>query len=214
MSVRALIRTAILALPLAACASGGGAIRVSPPRGTTPASSFVQALYESGQDDEVVTRTTTRPVASDEVWFGAQSLLRTGRRTEASTQFQRLRDTADTDGFRRAAEVALARIENQPNAVEVARSAADTFPSDAFVLFEAGVTLAMLSDVGAAAQIFDAAIAVAPMFAHAYYQAGLAYSRGDRPDLTIARFETFVRLAPSAPERPQVDTILRAARGR
>ena len=93
-------------------------------------------------------------------------------------------------------------------------SDADRFPIDPVVQFEAGLTFAVLGTQDAAARSFDAATEAAPLLAYAYYQAGLAYSKLERPDLTVTRFETFVRLAPAAPERPQVESILRAARGR
>jgi len=203
-----------LILALAACASGGGGVRVNQPLGATPPASSVQALYESGRDDEAASRASATTVSSEDVWYGAHSLLRMGQRAEAGAQFTRLRDTASSPGFRRAAEVALARVNEQADAVSLAQAAVAEFPSEPHVQFEAGVTLALQGDLAAAARAFDAAINASPMLAYAYYQSGLAYSRLDRADLTVTRFEAFVRLAPSAPERAQVETILRTARGR
>jgi hypothetical protein len=65
-----------------------------------------------------------------------------------------------------------------------------------------------------AARVFDHCIDIAPTFAYAYYQAALTYDRLNRMDLMANRFDRFVRLAPNAPERPQVDTILRTVGGR
>jgi tetratricopeptide (TPR) repeat protein len=210
--------TAILGV-LAGCASGGGGIRISQPVEATPSlppssSASVQALYESGRDSEVVSRAAAPSVPSDDVWFGAQSLLRVGQRGEAVEQFRRLRDTAQSDAFRRAAEVALARLSEQPDALQIAQDAAAAFPSDPFVQFEAGIMFSFQGDAAQAALAFDAALTASPTLAYAHYHAGLNYSRADRPDMTVTRFETFIRLAPSAPERPQVESILRTARGR
>lgn len=66
-------------------------------------------------------------------------------------------------------------------------------------------------EFAAAAKAFDQCIAADPMQAYSYYHAGLAYYEIDRPDLMAARFETFIRLAPDAPERPQVEAILKTA---
>ncbi len=217
MTRRLPIASALLsALLVFGCASGGGRIGISQPEalGARPSAATLQALYESGRDDEVVSRAAAPTVRSEEVWFGAQSLLRIGQRVEAGEQFRRLRDTAESEAFRRAAEVALARVNQLPDALATAQAASAEFPNDAHVQFEAGITHALLGDMGTAALAFDAAITAAPMLAYAHYQSGLAYSRLNRPDLTVSRFETFVRLAPSAPERTQVETILRAARGR
>lgn len=198
------------------CASGGGSVRINQPEplGARPSATTLQALYESGRDDEVVTRAAAPSVRSEDVWFGAQSLLRIGQRVEAGEQFRRLRDMAESEAFRRTADVALARVNQQPDALATAQTASAEFPSDAHVQFEVGVTQALLGDMGTAAMAFDAAINAAPMLAYAYYQSGLAYSRLSRPDLTVSRFEAFVRLAPAAPERTQVEQILRTARGR
>ncbi len=211
--MRLLLGLCVSSMVLFGCASGGGSVRIGQPLGATPPASSIQALYESGRDDEVMSRVSSPSLRSDEVWFGAQSLLRVGQRAEATEQFRRLRDTGESDGFRRAADVALARVTGEPGAVQIAQAASAAFPADPFVQFEVGVTFALQGDMAGAAQAFDAAINAAPMLAHAYYQSGLAYSRLDRPDLTVARFETFVRLAPSSPERAQVESILRTARG-
>jgi tetratricopeptide (TPR) repeat protein len=69
-------------------------------------------------------------------------------------------------------------------------------------------------EFAAAAAAFDQCISVNPADAYTYYRAGLAYYEINRADLMVTRFESFVRLAPDAPERPEVESILRTARGR
>jgi len=69
-------------------------------------------------------------------------------------------------------------------------------------------------DFAAAAEAFDRCIQANPTLAYAYYRAGLAYYEIDRPDQMVNRFETFMRLAPDAPERPQVESILKATAAR
>ena len=64
----------------------------------------------------------------------------------------------------------------------------------------------------AAAATLDRCIAADPTRAYAYYQAGIAYRQIDRVDLMADRFETFVRLAPDAPERAQVQSVLQGLR--
>jgi predicted Zn-dependent protease len=210
--VKLIARLAVL-LVVAGCGSSGG-IRINPSPGAPPATALsVQALFESGRDQEVVDRAAPPGVRADDVWFGAQSLIRMGQPAEATEQYRRLRDTTGSEGFRRAADVAIARMDGRADAAQDARAAMAEFPADPFVQYEAGLTLVLQGDAAAGAQAFDAAINASPMFAYAYYQAGQAYSRLNRPDLTVARFETFVRLAPSAPERVQVESILRTARG-
>jgi tetratricopeptide (TPR) repeat protein len=69
-------------------------------------------------------------------------------------------------------------------------------------------------EFAAAAAAFDECIKAHPADAYTYYRAGLAYYEINRADLMVNRFESFVRLAPDAPERPEVESILRTARGR
>ena len=77
-----------------------------------------------------------------------------------------------------------------------------------------GVAAFERRDFAAAAAAFDECIKAQPTDAYNYYRAGLAYYEIDRADLMVNRFETFVKLAPDAPERPEVESILRTARGR
>ena len=65
-----------------------------------------------------------------------------------------------------------------------------------------------------AAAEFDRCAEADPTRAQAYYRAGLAYYEIGRTALMADRFETFVRLAPDAPERAQVESILRTVSGR
>ena len=52
------------------------------------------------------------------------------------------------------------------------------------------------------------------MPAYAHYYAGLSYYQAERIDLMAAFFESFLKLAPDAPERAQVESIMRTIRGR
>jgi len=77
-----------------------------------------------------------------------------------------------------------------------------------------GLVLFKRQDWGGAAAAFDRASMLQPTFAHAQYYAGLSHYRANRPDLMAARFERFLKLAPDAPERPEVQQIMRTIRGR
>ena len=56
----------------------------------------------------------------------------------------------------------------------------------------------------------DASIALKPDNAYAYYYAGLAYSALKRPDKMVQNFQTFLKLAPDAPEAGRVRSLLRS----
>lgn len=210
-------RFALLAVVtiVAACASRQGGRPVSSPPAAPTATASIQALYEAGRDDEVVDRIAAAAVTAvpADSWFAAQSRLRLGRRAEALDDLTRLSETASDAGVQFAARLAVARLNNDAVALERAR--ADAAASDSvFAQYELGLSYAVQNDFAAAERAFERCIDIAPTFAYAYYQSALAYERLNRMDLMANRFDRFVRLAPNAPERPQVDSILRTVGGR
>ena len=198
-------------LTFAACASSQGRTAVARPAEAPPPSS-IQALYESGEDREIVNRvknTGSGGVSGADRWFAAQSQLRLGLRNDAINDLAALSHTGDP-AVQVAAQLAIGRLTNDQSMLDQARTAAAAYPESLFVQYELGLSYAVRSDFASAARIFDACIAAAPTFAYAYYQSALAYQHLDRPDVMANRFDRFLRLAPNAPERPEVDSVLRA----
>ena len=101
-------------------------------------------------------------------------------------------------------DLAQALLRDNPEEIDRARETAAAFPADPFVQYQLGLAHARRNDMTAAAQAFDRCTQADPRFAYAYYSGGLAYDRLNRSDLAIARLEMFERLAPEAPERPEV----------
>jgi tetratricopeptide (TPR) repeat protein len=199
-----------------ACASGGGGaprpVASPPPR---PEGS-VQDLYESGRYAEVVSRVNAAPAAEagpEAVWLAAHSHLRLGQRDEAARGFQTLAATTGSPAWQAASQLALAGLAGGAEPLDQAMDAAGAFPGDWFVQYELGLARARRNDFAGAAEALDRSIETNPGFAYAYYHAGLAHNRLDRVDLMASRLETFLRLAPDAPERPEVEAILRTLRG-
>jgi tetratricopeptide (TPR) repeat protein len=204
---------ACLAAILGLAVACGGAARQAPATiAAPPAVLPVQTLYEAGRYEEVVAQASaTDPTA---LLFAAQSYVRLQRRDEASRQFARLREVGRTPAWQAVADLGLALLADDLAAIDRARAAAAAFDGDAFVQFELGTAHMRRNDFAAAARAFDRCAEISPRFAYAYYGAALAYNRLDRADLLVDRFETFLRLAGQAPERPEVESILRTARTR
>jgi tetratricopeptide (TPR) repeat protein len=80
--------------------------------------------------------------------------------------------------------------------------------------YQAGLLYGQLNDFVKAAAAFDKAAKRDPEFAYAHYHAGLSYYRMKRIDLMATHFESFLKLAPEAPERAEVESIMRTVRGR
>jgi tetratricopeptide (TPR) repeat protein len=82
------------------------------------------------------------------------------------------------------------------------------------VAYQTALVKAARMDWAGAAAEFERATQLQPMFAYAHYYAGLASSNIRRPDQVALHFEHFLNLAPNAPERPAVMSIMRTIRGR
>lgn len=198
-------------LMAAACASSSGRPVIATPASVSPAASF-QTLYESGEDREIVDRMAARvPEAGPAAdrWFAAQSKLRLGLHDDAVSDLTALTQRSDDPAMQVAAQLALGRLTNNETALREARAKAADYPANVFVQYELGVSYAMANDFVSAARAFDLCIDAAPMFAYGYYQSALTYQHLNRPDVMANRLDRFARLAPNAPERPQVDSILR-----
>jgi tetratricopeptide (TPR) repeat protein len=203
----------------AACGGGRSVPRAAPvpPDVSTPvADNSVQGLFESGRYAEVIDRVSTAAPAADveALWLAAHSYASLGQREQAERGFMELSMSTSDPAWQATSQLALAVIGGSAESIDAARQAARAFPTMWFVQYELGLADASRGDFNAAAQAFERVIESRPRFAYAYYQAGRAYNRIDRADLMAARFETFLRLAPEAPERTAVEGILRTIRGR
>ena len=195
-----------------ACASSQGPTGIARPA-EAPPSSTIQSLYESGEDRELVNRvksSTPTAVTGADRWFAAQSQLRLGLRNDAIDDLTALTRTDADPAVQVAAQLAIGRLTNDEGTLGQARAAAGAYPDSLFVQYELGLSYAVRNDFASAARSFDVCIATAPTFAYAYYQSALAYQHLDRPDIMANRFDRFVRLAPNAPERPEVESVLRS----
>jgi tetratricopeptide (TPR) repeat protein len=202
-----------------ACVGGGSTRRPVAIPGVAPAvtsaapSTSVQGLYESGRYQDVLTSVAAGDGSARALWFAAQSSLRLGQRDEAARRFTQLAQ-GGSPAWKVVSDLALALLSDNAGEIDRAREAAAAFPGDPFVQYQLGLAHARRNDMAAAAQAFDRSSQADPRFAYAYYGSGLTWDRLNRTDLVIARLEMFERLAPDAPERPEVASILQTVRNR
>jgi len=104
--------------------------------------------------------------------------------------------------------------DNVAQALEAASAAVALAPASFYPQYQLGLVKAKAEDWAGAADAFEKASQVDPTFAYAHYYAGIAYSRLKRADLEATHFDAFIRLAPDAPERLGVESIMRTLRGR
>jgi tetratricopeptide (TPR) repeat protein len=211
-----------LALVVGCSANGGRGLATIPressqaaPAAVTadPTIDSLQKTFESGRYQDVLDSLRGTTPSPEGFWFGAHSSLRLGQRDEAIRLFTELMTVDAVPGWRTVSDLALAQIHEDPDALDYLRASINgVFVSHPFVQFELGMAHAQRGDFTEAAAAFDRSADVNPRFAYAYYNAALMYDQLGRADLMVGRLETFVRLAPDAPERQQVQSILTTAR--
>jgi tetratricopeptide (TPR) repeat protein len=99
-------------------------------------------------------------------------------------------------------------------ALDAGTRAVGTNPGSFHANYQLGLVKAKMNDWAGAAEAFGRAAEIDPGFAYAHYYAGIANSRIKRADLTAVHLEQFLKLAPMAPERPAMESLMRTLRGR
>ena len=135
--------------------------------------------------------------------------------TRRSRTYRRLAELPDNDPWHFIGLSAQQLLEGQNDpAVESARRAVELAGDSPEAHYQLGLVLARREEWGEAATAFDRAGDIDPSNAYARYYGGLMHYRANRPDRMATRFEQFLKLAPEAPERPEVLSIMKTIRGR
>ncbi|MCA1586365.1 MAG: hypothetical protein LC791_16885, partial [Acidobacteria bacterium] len=82
-----------------------------------------------------------------------------------------------------------------------------------YAQYELGMAVAKQDDHGRAADAFARAAELKSDFAYAHYYAGLEYHRAKQMGKAGDHFRAFLELAPNAPERGAVTSLMRSLRG-
>ena len=174
----------------------------------------VRGLFEAGQYQQVI-ESADDAASTEALYAAAQSHQKLGATNEARGTYGRLAARPAGDVWHFIGLSGQALLDNQTDAaLESARRAtamAGTLPDAHYQL---GLVLAKREDWLGAAGAFDRAAELSPGYAYAHYYGGLMHYRASRPDRMAAHFEQFLKLAPEAPERPEVLQIMRTVRGR
>src|SRR4029077_18729735 len=99
-------------------------------------------------------------------------------------------------------------------AVDAADQAVEHGGAIAEAHYQRGLALSARQDMANAAAAFEKATELDPSWADAHYYAGLAYSKVRRFDLMASHFDTFLKLAPQSPSRPEVQSIMKTLSGK
>jgi tetratricopeptide (TPR) repeat protein len=177
-----------------------------------------QQLFEAGQNDQAMVALTQQREAGEvgptQAYLAGQILLKANQDAGARGEFDSLVALADTP-WKLIGESAVAALDgDNGRAVAAATQASEMAPDLFEAQYQLGLVKARVGDWSGSAAALDRASQINPSFAYAHYNAGQAYSKVKRIDLTAEHFERFLRLAPAAPERAGVESLMRTLRGR
>jgi tetratricopeptide (TPR) repeat protein len=174
----------------------------------------VRKMYEAGRYQQVVESTAA---AEDPavVYTTAQSHQKLGATDQARERYGALAGRGEEDPWHFIGLSAQQLLdENVDAAQESANQAIARDGGLPEAHYQLGLVLAKREDWQPAAAAFDRAAELNPGLAYAHYYGGLMHYRAGRPDRMAINFEQFLKLAPEAPERPEVLQIMRTVRGR
>jgi tetratricopeptide (TPR) repeat protein len=174
----------------------------------------VQKLFEAGQYQRVVE--SAQPDGDPAVLYtAAQSHQKLGENDRAMETYSTLasRDESDIWHFIGLSGQQLMQ-DDVEGALASAHHAVEMDGGMAEAHYQLGLVLAKRQEWAAAAAEFERVTEINPSNAYAHYYGGLMQYRANRPDRMANHFEQFLKLAPEAPERPEVTQIMRTVRGR
>ena len=144
------------------------------------------------------------------MFLAAQSQQKLRRPDDARHAYERLAARPAADPWSAIGRSAIALLAGDAaGGVQQADQAVAGGPSIAEAHLQRGLALSAAQNMGDAAAAFQKASDLDPTWSYAHYYAGIAYSKVKRADLTASHFQTFLKLAPQAPERGEVQSILR-----
>ncbi len=167
----------------------------------------VRSMYDSGQYQQAIDA-GGRSQDPRVLFVVAQSHQKLRHADEAKRVYEQL--ATRSDAWQAIGKSAVAVLSsNAAGAVQEADQAVARGGSIAEAHYQRGLALSAKQDLGEAANAFQKATELDPNWAPAHYYAGIAFSKAKRADLTAEHFQTFLKLAPQAPEKGEVQSILR-----
>jgi tetratricopeptide (TPR) repeat protein len=173
-----------------------------------------QKLFEAGKYQEAVDAVKKSSDApSDQVYIRALAHRKLNQNDDAKEAFGVL-DRRD-GAWKEIGSSGTALMDgNMDDAASAARRAVAVDGNSAQARFQLGLVESARNNQQQAADAFAKATELDPQMAYAHYEAGMAFYKAKKVDRMAVYFENFLRLAPNAPERPAVQSIMKTIRGR
>ena len=175
-----------------------------------------QKLFESGKYQQAIDAIKSRSDAPrEQVYLRALAHRKLNQGDEAKDIFGTLADADEGSHWRQVGLSGRALMEgNLDAALTAAKKAVDMDGGSSQARYQLGLVESARNNNTQAAEAFAKAAELDSQMAYAHYEAGMAYYKAKRVDRMAVYFENFLRLAPEAPERSAVQSIMRTVRGR
>ena len=195
-----------------------------------------QQLFEAGQYDQATQAIANARAQGGgglaEAFLAGHVFIRQNQNDRAKEEFAKLAASEDQI-WKLVGESSIAAVDNDfdraidlgnqavnaanERAAQAAATGAAPDPAsqtrDFHAFYQLGLAKSRRDDWQGAFDAFDRAVALNPGFAYAHYYTGIAASRIQRLDRVGASLEQFLQMAPNAPERSAVMSVLQALRG-
>ena len=174
----------------------------------------VRRMFEAGQYQQAI-ETADSAASPETLYTAALSHQKLGATDKARETYGQLAARPGADAWHFIGLSGQQLLDDQTDAaLESARRAVALAGRLPDVHYQMGLVLAKRQSWRGAAEAFDRTAELSPANAYAHYYGGLMHYRAGRPDRMAIHFEQFLKLAPEAPERPEVLQIMRTVRGR
>jgi tetratricopeptide (TPR) repeat protein len=201
--IRHLTRSLALAMPLLLSAAVAAAQEAS-----------VQKLIERGSLDEAVQKAEGERDNPESIYLAAQAFSKMDNGGRANEEYSRLRERGEEDWKAVGESGAALTAGNLDEAMAAATRAVSANGGNPYAHFQLGIVASRQNNSQKAAEAFGRAAEIKPDLAYAHYYAGIANQRIKRIPKMSEHLETFIRLAPDAPERDAAAAILRTLKRR
>jgi tetratricopeptide (TPR) repeat protein len=175
-----------------------------------------QQLFESGKYQEAVDKIKARQDApNDQVYLRVLAHQKLGQNDAAKEVLGTLAAEAEGSTWREIGKSGIALADgDQKDAGTAAAKAVEMDGNLAEARYQLGLVELARNNQPQAAEAFAKAAELSPQMAYAHYEAGMAFYKIKRVDRMAVYFENFLKLAPNAPEKPAVQSIMRTVRGK
>lgn len=171
--------------------------------------SSVQKLVERGALDEAVQQASSDAGNPEATYLAAFALARMNNNDAARERYAQLQNQ-ENESWKAIGEAGSRLIERDlDGAMEAANRAVAADEGNPYAHYQLAIVAAQRDDWGRALQALERTIELKPDFAYAHYYAGQAAQHVGETAKAAEHFRAFLRLAPDAPERAAVQSLLR-----